>query len=337
MSPRVRGIRPPSSSSFALGFSPRAGRSEVSWLQVLRPLAAVLTAVALTGCPKPLVVRPYPPPVASDLLAALRHGHDSVLALRARAKADYLDGAAGRVKIDIGLALAKPNRLRLSGESSLTGPLLTLVTDGQDFQLLDVRRNSFMAGRVNPCSMARLIRVALHPAEAVEVLVGGVPLLSDGEAAAPQLDWSGKDGGREVLTLRDARGRTEVLWLAPRPGGAPGLPSGWDVREAEGRDPGGQVVWRVRHEDFSEVALSGEGGTEAAKPGRTVRLPAVTYIEDPPHKSDVRLRWRERELNPSLEPGIFHMDAPAGVPTEPDLCADAGPPSSPAPAATPSP
>ena len=302
--------------------------------RALRPLGTVLAVSLLAGCPKPLVVRPYPPPVAAELLAGLRHGHDSVLALRARAKADYLDGSAGRVKIDIGLVLAKPNRLRLSGESSLTGPLLTLVTDGQDFQLLDVRRNSFMAGRVNPCSMARLIRVALHPAEAVEVLVGGVPLFSDGEATAPKLDWSGKDGGREVLTLSDARGRTEVLWLAPRPGGTPALPSGWDVREAEGRDPGGQVVWRVRHEDFSEVPLTSEGGVDPAKPGRTVRLPAVTYIEDPPHNSDVRLRWRERELNPNLEPGLFHMDAPAGVPTEPDLCADAAPPASPPPAAS---
>lgn len=290
-------------------------------------------ALGLTGCPKPLAVRPYPPPTADVLLGHLRHDRDSVLALRARAKADYLDGSAGRVKIDIGIVLAKPSRLRLSGENSLTGPLLTLATDGQEFQLLDVRRNSFTAGKVNPCSMARLIRVSLHPAEAVEILLGGVPLLGDRDVAATQLDWSGKDGGREVLTLRDAVGRTEVLWLAPQPGGLPGQPSGWDLREAEGRDPGGQVAWRVRHEGFAEVPLTGEGGQGESKPGRTVRLPAVTYIEDPPHKSDVRLRWRERELNPNLEAGLFRLEAPAGIPTEPDLCAGtAPPPSSPPPA-----
>lgn len=291
-------------------------------------LGALLVGLSLSlaGCPKPLVVRPYPEPKAEELLGHLRHDRDSVLALRARAKADYLDGAAGRVKIDIGLVLAKPNRLRLAAENSLTGPLLTLVTDGQEFQLLDVRRNSFMAGKVNPCSMARLIRVALHPAEAVEILLGGVPLLADREVAAPELSFSGKDGGREVLTLRDAAGRSEVLWLAPRPGGVPGQPGGWELREAEGRNPDGQVAWRVRHEDFADVSLLAAGSPSDAKPGRTVRLPAVTYIEDPQHKSDVRLRWRERELNPSLETGLFHMDAPAGIPTEPDLCAGAVPP-----------
>ena len=300
-----------------------------------------LGAGGLTGCPKPLTLRPYPAPAAAELLGFVRHSHDSVLALRARAKADYLDGSAGRVKIDIGLALAKPNRLRLSGENSLTGPLLTLATDGDDFQLLDVQRNSFMAGKVNPCSMARLIRVALHPREAVEILLGSVPLFADRDVTATELDWSGKNGGREVLTLHDARGRTEVLWLAARmpsaPAAAGGGPSGWEVREAEGRDPGGQVVWRVRHEDFAEVPLTADGAASgavgaAAQPARTTRLPATTFIEDPPHKSDVRLRWRERELNPSLEPGVFHLDAPAGIPTEPDLCAGAVPAASPSPA-----
>ncbi len=320
MNPRVRSLSPiPYSRPWRSSRSEQGSRPR-SWLALL-----TLGAGVLGGCPKPMTLRPYPAPVASELLGAVRHGHDSVLALRARAKADYLDGSAGRVKVDIGLALAKPNRLRLSGENSLTGPLLTLATDGDDYQLLDVQRNSFTAGKVNPCSMARLIRVALHPREAVEVLLGGVPLLADGEVTGTQLDWSGKDGGREVLTLRDAQGRTEVLWLAARTPGVPGVPSGWDVREAEGRDAGGQVVWRVRHEDFTDVALGEASAPDAAKPTRTVRLPATTYIEDPPHKSDVRLRWRERELNPNLEPGVFHLDAPQGLPTEPDLCAGAAP------------
>jgi hypothetical protein len=77
----------------------------------------------------------------------------------------------------------------------------------------------------------------------------------------------------------------------------------------------------------------GKAGSAAAQGGRTVRLPAVTYIEDPPHKSDVRLRWRERELNPNLEPGIFRLEAPAGIPTEPDLCSGVPPAAAPSPAA----
>jgi hypothetical protein len=52
----------------------------------------------------------------------------------------------------------------------------------------------------------------------------------------------------------------------------------------------------------------------------------VTYLEDPPRKSDVRLRWREREWNPSIEPGLFRLDAPPGVPVEPDTCSLAASP-----------
>jgi hypothetical protein len=287
---------------------------------------AVLSAMPLwampllAGCPKPLVMRPYPPPQAADILAQVRHEHEGVRTMRARAKADFYDGAAGRAKIDIGLLVERPDKLRLSGESSLIGPLLTLATDGDNFQLLDVRRNTFMIGKINPCNMARLIRVALRPAEAVEVLLGGVPLFPPEAVTSTDLAWSGKDGGREVLTLHDTLGRTLVLQVAAWGNG--GNRRGWDVLQAEGRDAGGQLAWRVRHENFADVPLDGESGSAASG---TVRLPGTTHIEDPPHKSDVRLRWRERELNPSIAPGLFHLSTPPGLPIEPDLCAGASP------------
>jgi hypothetical protein len=61
----------------------------------------------------------------------------------------------------------------------------------------------------------------------------------------------------------------------------------------------------------------------------------VTYLEDPPRKSDVRLRWREREWNPGIESGLFRLDAPAGVPVEPDTCSMAPSPAAAAGGSTP--
>lgn len=212
------------------------------------------------------------------------------------------------MKVDIALIATRPERLRLSAENSLTGPLVTLATDGVHFQLLDVRANRFEAGAVSACNMARILGVALHPSQVIEVLLGGVPLLPT--VATSEVSWDGRDGGRERLTLRDARGVSEVIYLQAQ---SQGSEKHWDVREAEGRDEKGATVWRLRHEGFSPESL---GTTQA-----TVRMPAITYIEDPPHKSDLRLRWRERELNPEIEPGLFRLDAPPGIPTEPDACA----------------
>lgn len=265
--------------------------------------------VVLSGCPKPLALRSYPPPSANELYQHVQKGQAALSAVRARAKADLAEDGGGRVKIDLGLLVQRPDRVRVAGENALAGPLMTLATDGQTFQLIDIRNGRFSTGRVNPCSMSRLLRVAMPPTAVVDVLLGGVPLLAEAELS-PQVGWDGHDGGREVLTLRDGIGRTLILKLQ-----AAG-PS-WDLREAEGRDPSGRAVWRVRHDGHSDVALV-EG-----QPG-SVRLPKFTQIEDLPHKSDVRLRWRERELNPTLEPELFRLEQPPGLPVDPDLCGGAG-------------
>jgi hypothetical protein len=272
---------------------------------ILRLAAGCLLSGLLLGCPAQVIRdRPYAAPTAAELISHIQKSQAGILALRARAKADVF-GREGRVKVDISVVAARPQQLRLAGENSLTGPLLTMATDGLTFQLLDVRSNRFQSGAVSACNMSRFLGVALHPSQVIQVLMGGVPLLPS--PVASEVSWNGKDGGREVLTLRDARGVSEVISLQ-----AEGKT--WDVREAEGRDDKGQPVWRLRHEGFAPMALA-EGAPTS------VRLPAVTYIEDPPNKSDIRLRWRERELNPALEEGVFRLDAPPGVPTEPDICA----------------
>jgi hypothetical protein len=265
--------------------------------------ALLLLVLLVCACPPP-AERPYPPPTPEALIAHLRSRARGLFALRAQAKADYLDGR-DRVKISLAVLAARPDRLRLAGESALTGPLLTLATDGRDFQLLDVRRNRFLAGPVTPCAIAELTRVELSPREAVEVLFGGVLVI---EPVRARVSFSPEDGGREVLTLEDARGRTEVVRLSS-------TGRTWDVREAELRDPAGRPVWRLRHEGFAEHPLPG---------GQALRLPATTYIEDPPNRSDVRLRWRERELNPTLPEGAFRLEAPPGVPIETSVCSSLG-------------
>lgn len=250
------------------------------------------------------MARPYPPPRAADLLAHLQRRAAPLSSLRARAKASYKEGAV-RVSVTVSALAQRPDRLRLAGENALAGPLMTLATDGKQFQLLDVRENRFFSGPAAPCALSRVLRVSLTPREAVEVLLGGVALPEPPAEAA--LSWDGRDGGREVLTLRGADGRTLVLKLdaAARI---------WDLREAELRDAAGRPVLRVRHEGFQAAALP-PGGIAAE-----VRLPQTTTIEDLLGGGDLRLRWRERELNPSLPDDAFALEPPQGIPSEAAVC-----------------
>lgn len=269
----------------------------------MRPFLLLLLPllVLLPGCPAPPAARPYPPPRADDLLRFLRTTAASLETLRGRAKADYREGAT-RVRLSVSLLAARPDRLRLAAENALAGPLLTLATDGHKFQLLDVRDNRFLAGEATPCVLAQVLRVELSASEVVEVLLGSAALPEPVQTAG--VSWDGTGGGREVLTLTGAAGRQAVVRLDA--GGRR-----WDLLEVEMRDGGGVPLWRVRHEGFRDHDLPGNP---------PLRLPDTTIVEDVVHRNDLRLRWKERELNPSLPENAFRLEPPAGVPTDAASC-----------------
>jgi hypothetical protein len=274
----------------------------------MRPSALLAIALlALAGCPPPPVARPYPPPTAADLIAHLEKRAAPLRSLRAEAKVDYLAGRGERVKVQMTFLVEPPDRLRLEADSPLGGAVASLASDGKRFALLEVRDNRFLAGPARPCNIARLIRVALSPADVVAVATGGAPLLGAGAAAAPsekaggaapaapEVSWDGRDGGREVLTLHGEGGLVETLRLDARD-------RAWDVREAELRGPDGKVVYRIEHEGFSDQS--------------GVRLPERTTITQPARDADTRIRWQTREANVQVPANVFELPPPPGISVE---------------------
>ena len=145
--------------------------------------------------------------------------------------------------------------------------------------------------------MSRILGLSFHPSQLVEVLMGGTPLLP--QPTGSEVSWDPRSGGRDVLTLRDERGLSEVIWL---PAGAD---RSWLAHAQSGLGyRRGRGARSTRHGGLSAASRGYEwqkleGGNNAATPATaSLRLPSVTYLEDPPRKSDVRLRWREREWNP---------------------------------------
>jgi hypothetical protein len=114
------------------------------------------------------------------------------------------------------------------------------------------------------------------------------------------VSWDATHGGREVLELRAPDGSSEKVYL--------GNGKSWDVVAAERRDAAGRLLWRLEHEDF-----------QPREPGG-VRLPQKTFVEEPPHKADVRIRWRSLEPNAPPRPGVFHLEPPSGIKAELSTC-----------------
>ena len=286
---------------------------------------AWLLLLPLAGCPKPVALRPYPLPSSSGLLAQVRQSQGRVQSLKLYGKADVPDDNGGRVKLDIAVAVQRPAKLRLSAESTLAGPLLTLATDGERYQLLDTQQNRYLSSVVTPCSMARLLRVSLPPTMLAEVLSGGVPLLA-GDALQLESDWDQSEGGREVVRIRDGLGRKQVLYLqAQQQAQLPGTERVFDVVQTELFGTDGKPFLRIRHQRFAVV----EPASPPAQAAPPIRLPTLSSIEDLVGKSEVKLRWKESEVNVPLAAELFYLAQPPGIPSDPDPCMATVPSASP--------
>jgi hypothetical protein len=249
--------------------------------------------LALAGCPMPPAQRPGPPPTAQQLVDHINQRATHLPLLRTEAKVDYLAEKGDRIKLTMTFITRAPDGLRIDAENPMGGTVASLASDGNRFQLLDARQNRFLTGEAKPCNIARLLRVQLTAADVVQVIDGGVPLLG----APVKVDWDPNDGGHEVLILKDDAGRTETIKLAPKI---------WDVVSAEVTGADGKVLYRLTHEEFSD-----ENGQ---------RFPGKSWIFDPAHAADVKIRYRSREVSPTVPEGVFHLDAPNGIPAEEVTC-----------------
>jgi outer membrane lipoprotein-sorting protein len=252
----------------------------------------VVLAVALAGCPQAHpVTRPYPPPTAEALLAALQARQAAVPGMNARVRAtSWLSGE--RVRATVNMLVQRDGRLRLEAEVSLQGTVATLVTGGGSFALLDARRNELSRGPACPANVASLIRIPLAPAEVAAILLGDVRV-PDGAAAAATVDWDA-NAATDTLMLPDPAGGTlRVLFRGTGP----------DRRlvGASRVDAAGGQVWQTAYQDF-------------ARAGDEWLPNTLRFAEGKASFDDgVEIRFRDRAVGAAPPEGAFTLAPPPGV------------------------
>ncbi len=251
-------------------------------------LAAAMVLAA--GCRRQgPIARPYPPPAAAELLAALKARQRAVPGMSARVRAtSWLSGE--RVRATVNMLVERDGRLRFEAEVSLQGTVATLATDGGTFALLDARKNELSRGPACPQNVASLIRIPLAPADVAAVLLGDARLPAADDA---RVDWD-PAAGADVLSLPEGGGA--VLQIQFRGTGADRRLIGAGVLGA-----GGARLWRSSYEDFE--AANGEWLP------RTVRFAEGTGSFD----DGVEIRFRERTVGGAAPPGAFTLTPPPGV------------------------
>jgi outer membrane lipoprotein-sorting protein len=247
-------------------------------------LAAAGALVSLAGCHPRLP----PPDLSLDpaaLLAEVRAAQAAVVSVRGRARVT-VDSPGGGGGTEQELVAERPGRLRVEVYDFFGNVLAVLAVDGGRLALYDARARTFARGAATPTNLARLLPVALSPAELVTLLCGSAPLIDGQPVSAEPGD------GRVLLTLQagDRRQLLEVgagaVLLGSRQirAGADGeTPDGLEARFSDHRPRGGQPT---PTEVIARLPASGVG---------------------------LSLRWRELEVNQPVDPSLFGLSPPAGA------------------------
>jgi hypothetical protein len=271
---------------------------------VTAPRKALTLAVAMLAaggcCGTRVSNRPYPPPSADELVAAVRARQSAVTGMNVEARAtSWLGGE--RVRGTVQMLVARDGRLRFEAEVAVQGTVALLAVDHAEFTFVDNGKHLFRRGPACPANVASLIRIPLEPAQVAAILLGDLPLPADtGDA---KLDWDGKRAA-DVLVLPGPYGST--FWLGLRRAN-PAAPA-WDVVFLEGRGPRDPAPWRVAYDDFERKGA--------------VALPRLIRFAEPGKDWDdgVEIKIRERVPNPAFPDGAFTLTPPPGYAIEEAAC-----------------
>jgi len=253
---------------------------------------AALTASGC-GCNGTTIVRPYPPPAVPDVLAQLEAARVARTSFQSESVMDYWVKDQ-RVKGAV-LMMGRPGaRLRFNALNPTGGNVAAdLACDGAGYQLIDYNNNCQLVGPCDGAAIAQLLRINLEPDDFFALAVGSTPILP---GAGGTTKWD-SSAGTETLDLR-SNGRRQVIVLD-------GRDQRWDVLESTVYDSEGKVEWKLQNKDFHEV--EGPGGA-------VFRAPGKTKFEQPSHKADLLVRWKEHRFNVELDDAKFVMEIPPGLP-----------------------
>lgn len=283
-------------------------------------LSVTLFAPALAGCNCASV--PPPPsrlPDAASALARMHATYACANAIKATdAKMDYA-GDRGRVRGDMSLYVARPERIRMDifAPPPLSTAIDTLTSDGKRFALRDLRENKFYFGAATACNIARLTNVPVPGNVLVDLLRGQAPVLKH-EPAAARIEWSGD--GYYVVSIPSTHDASEEIHMKPRP-------DDWAKPWAEQRmqvvdvrvEQEGFVLYHAELDEHAVAPMDtpiagmpGSPGVPLSGPPCDAEVPRKIRVEVPYQDEEVRFRYTNVNWNPPLEESTFTQPIPRG-------------------------
>ncbi len=206
-------------------------------------------------------------------------------------------GRDGRVRGTVLMFLERPSRARFDVMTQL-GPAAVLTSDGESFQLSDLREGSFLYGPTCPANLARFLGISVDADDMVKLLTGDTPRIDAIDRSMECRD------GRYVVTLVGADGAVQELAFSVDESDrdAPPQAQRLTLRRSTLRGPDGAVRWQAAYGEH--VQIDGH------------RFPTEIRFVDRLHDVDTSVRVKSISLNPEVPEGAFSQTPRPGMSVE---------------------
>jgi outer membrane lipoprotein-sorting protein len=258
--------------------------------------ASLLLSLAAVGCKTapacPLQVRTDAAKALDDH-ASRQAGWQSI---KAEARVTQW-GRNGRIRGTVLMFLERPSRVRFDVMTQI-GPAAVLTSDGESFQLSDLRQRVFLHGPTCPENIARLLGISVDAENVLRLLTGDTPTIEATEQSMECRD------GRYVVTLVAADGTTQEVAFSVDDADRDKAPEAQHLtlRRSTERAPDGKTRWEATYDDYIDV----EGQS----------FPTNVRFVDKVNDADTAVRVKSISLNPEVPDGAFHQEPSPGMSIE---------------------
>ena len=204
---------------------------------------------------------------------------------------------SGRIRGTVLMFLERPNRVRFDVMTQV-GPVAILTSDGERFQLSDLREGTFLQGPTCPENIARILGISVDAENVLRVLTGDTPMI---DATAQSMICR---EGRYVVTLVAADGTSQEVSFSVHEDDREKPPpeQRLTLRQSIERAPDGQTRWEAIYDDYMEV----DGQS----------FPTSVRFVDKVNDADTSVRVKSISVNPEIPEGAFQQTPSPGMSIE---------------------
>lgn len=198
-----------------------------------------------------------------------------------------------RVRVRQMFLSALPNYLYLDTLIPSGQPMSSLLSDGKNLYLYEIREQRVYRGALNQDTFAKLSTIRLPPEWFTLLLTGHIPLLD--KKSKKTIQWD-QEKGWYLLKLNQAQ-HIQKIWVRPHNFTVAEL----QLLNVDAKSKSTTMMIHIQLGQFTQ---------------KKHKIPQRIRVHLPIQKTQIEVKFKEFEINPQIDLSIFTLQAPATIPIE---------------------